>query len=456
VGEGRRARTSYLEAQTKAGPVMNIAVVGTGYVGLVSGTCFAESGNEVICVDIDRARIDALSAGTIPIYEPGLEELVRRNIKERRLSFTCDLPTAIEQSMVSFVSVGTPMNPDGSADLTGVLSVCEEIARAAKGYHIIAIKSTVPVGTNDRINERVKQIANSRIDVCSVPEFLKEGSAVEDFMRPDRVVIGSSSEQATAILREIHAPFVRTDNPILVMHPRSAELTKYASNAMLALRISFINQMANLCEAVGAEINDVRRGMGADRRIGSQFLFPGVGYGGSCFPKDVQALIHSAAQHQLEFTMLKATDEVNARQKRLLFERIQQHFGPDLRGRCFAIWGLAFKPRTDDMREAPSLVMIEELLKAHARVQVHDPEALENARKIFGDRVSYHRTNYEALSQADALIILTEWNEFRHPNFQRIRAELKQPVIFDGRNLYDPALMKALEFRYYSIGRRPI
>ncbi len=435
---------------------MNIAVVGTGYVGLVSGTCFAESGNEVVCVDIDRARIDALNAGIIPIYEPGLEELVRRNIKERRLSFTCDLRAAVEQSMVSFVSVGTPMSPNGAADLTGVFSVSEEIARAAKGYHIIAIKSTVPVGTNDRIRERIKPIANSRIDVCSVPEFLKEGSAVEDFMRPDRVVIGSSSEQATAILREIHAPFVRTDNPILVMHPRSAELTKYASNAMLALRISFINQMANLCEAVGAEINDVRRGMGADRRIGSQFLFPGVGYGGSCFPKDVQALIHSAAEHHLEFTMLKATDEVNARQKRLLFERVQQHFGPDLTGRCFAIWGLAFKPRTDDMREAPSLVMIEELLKAHARVQVHDPEALENARKIFGDRVSYHRTNYEALSQADALIILTEWNEFRHPNFQRIRAELKQPVIFDGRNLYDPALMKALEFRYYSIGRRPI
>jgi UDPglucose 6-dehydrogenase len=435
---------------------MNIAVVGTGYVGLVSGTCFAESGNEVICVDIDRPRIEALATGTIPIYEPGLEELVRRNIKEHRLSFTGDLNSAVAQSMVSFVAVGTPMSSGGGADLNSVLTVSEDIARAARGYHIIAIKSTVPVGTNDRVGERVRRIANSRIDVCSVPEFLKEGSAVEDFMRPDRVVIGSSSEQATAILREIHAPFVRTDNPILVMHPRSAELTKYASNAMLALRISFINQMANLCEAVGAEINDVRRGMGADKRIGSQFLFPGVGYGGSCFPKDVQALVHSAAEHKLEFTMLQATDQVNNQQKRLMVARIKQHFGTDLSGHTFAIWGLAFKPRTDDMREAPSLVVIEELLQAHARVQVHDPEALENARRIFGPRVSYHRTNYEALAQADALIILTEWNEFRHPNFQRIKTELKQPVIFDGRNLYDPALMRALEFSYYSIGRRPI
>jgi len=435
---------------------MNLAVVGTGYVGLVSGTCFAESGNEVICVDIDRSRIEALAAGAVPIYEPGLEELVRRNMKDQRLSFTCDLDMAVAQSMVSFVTVGTPMGSNGAADLSSVLTVSEDIARAAVGYHIIAIKSTVPVGTNDRVRERVRGIANSRIDVCSVPEFLKEGSAVEDFMRPDRVVIGSTSEQTTAILREIHTPFVRTDNPILVMHPRSAELTKYASNAMLALRISFINQMANLCEAVGAEINDVRRGMGADRRIGSQFLFPGVGYGGSCFPKDVQALIHSAGEHQLDFTMLKATDQVNNQQKRLIVERVQHHFGPDLNGHTFAIWGLAFKPRTDDMREAPSLVVIEELLKAHERVQVHDPEALENARRLFGERVSYHRTNYEALSQADALIILTEWNEFRHPNFQRIKAELKQPVIFDGRNLYDPALMRALEFRYYSIGRRPI
>src|SRR5216684_341750 len=435
---------------------MNIAVVGTGYVGLVSGTCFAESGNEVVCVDINRERVEQLQAGKVPIYEPGLEELVRRNVKEGRLSFTTELGPAVGQSMVSFLAVGTPMSDSGAADLSQVFRVAEQVAKAADGYHVIAIKSTVPVGTNHRVRAIVEAHGNGRIDVCSVPEFLKEGSAIEDFMRPDRVVLGSTSEQATAILREIHSPFVRTDNPILVMDPRSAELTKYASNAMLALRISFINQMANLCEAVGAEINEVRRGMGADRRIGSSFLFPGVGYGGSCFPKDVQALIHSAAEHKLDFTILKATDEVNNDQKRILVDRVKQHFGGNLRGRTFAIWGLAFKPRTDDMREAPSLVVIEELLAAGARVQAHDPEALENARKIFGDRVSYHRTNYDALKGADALLILTEWNEFRHPNFHRIKSELKQPVIFDGRNLYDPALMKALEFKYHSIGRRPV
>jgi len=435
---------------------MNIAVVGTGYVGLVSGTCFAESGNEVVCVDIDRHRIDLLNSGEVPIYEPGLEELVRRNVKDGRLSFTVDLHEAVQRSMVSFIAVGTPMSPTGAADLTGVLAAAEGVARAATGYHVIAVKSTVPVGTNDKIRAIVDAIPNQRVDVCSVPEFLKEGSAIEDFMRPDRVVIGSTSDEATAILREIHAAFVRTDNPILVMHPRSAELTKYASNAMLAMRISFINQMANLCEAVGAEINDVRRGMGSDRRIGSQFLFPGVGYGGSCFPKDVQALVHSAADNQLDFTLLKATDQVNHEQKRILVARVKQHFGGDLSGRTFAIWGLAFKPRTDDMREAPSLVVIEELLKAGARVRVHDPEALANARRLFGDRISYHATNYEALSGADALLILTEWNEFRHPNFQRMRSELKSPIIFDGRNLYEPSLMKALEFRYYSMGRRAI
>src|SRR5258708_7911785 len=350
---------------------MNIAVVGTGYVGLVSGTCFAESGNEVICVDIDHDRIARLKSGKVPIYEPGLEELVRRNLKEKRITFTTDLASAISQSMVSFVAVGTPMGATGAADLSGVLGAAEAIARAATGYHIIAIKSTVPVGTNDKVRELVERTGAHRVDVCSVPEFLKEGSAIEDFMRPDRVVIGSTSEQATTILSEVHAPFLRTDNPLLVMHPRSAELTKYASNAMLAIRISFINQMANLCEAVGAEINDVRRGMGSDRRIGTQFLFPGVGYGGSCFPKDVQALIHSAADHNLDFSLLKATDAVNDGQKRLLVDRIRQHFDGELGGRTFAIWGLAFKPRTDDMREAPSLVVIEQLLAAGDRIPRH-------------------------------------------------------------------------------------
>jgi len=435
---------------------MNIAVIGTGYVGLVSGTCYAESGNEVICVDIDKARIAALNEGKIPIYEPGLQELVRRNREEARLSFTLDTAEAVANSMVSFIAVGTPMSKDGAADLSSVMKAAEAIAKAVTGYHIICVKSTVPVGTNDKVREIVAKHARHKVDVCSVPEFLKEGSAIEDFMRPDRVVIGSLSDQAIAILRELHAPFTRTDNPILVMDPKSAEMTKYACNAMLALRISFINDIASLCEAVGAEINHVRRGLGTDRRIGSSFLFPGVGYGGSCFPKDVQALIHTAAENQLNFGLLQAAEDVNARQKHHLVERVMEHFGNDLKGRTFAVWGLAFKPRTDDMREAPSLVVVEELLKAGAVVRAHDPEALESARRIFGNRISYHKANYEALSGADALIILTEWNEFRHPNFQRIKTMLKQPVIFDGRNLYEPDLIKALEFKYYSIGRRPV
>ncbi len=432
---------------------MNIAVIGTGYVGLVSGTCFAESGNEVICVDIDADRIAQLQAGRIPIYEPGLQELVHRNVSESRLHFTTELEEAVKQSLVSFIAVGTPMSANGAANLKGVMAAAETVLKAADGYHVMAVKSTVPVGTNDKLRALAAQMRIDRVEICSCPEFLKEGSAIEDFMRPDRVIIGSSDERATAILRELHASFVRTDNPILVMHPRSAELTKYACNAMLALRISFINDIANLCAAVGAEINEVRRGLASDRRIGSQFLFPGIGYGGSCFPKDVQALIHSAAEQNLDFGLLRAAEAVNDRQKHLLPNRVKEHFGENLRGRTFAVWGLAFKPRTDDMREAPSLVVIDELLKAGARVQAHDPEALENARKLFGDRINYYRNNYEALRGADALLILTEWNEFRHPNFQRIRAELKQPVIFDGRNLYDPALMKALEFRYFSIGR---
>ncbi|HKN00234.1 MAG TPA: UDP-glucose/GDP-mannose dehydrogenase family protein [Candidatus Binataceae bacterium] len=435
---------------------MNIAVVGTGYVGLVSGTCYAESGNEVVCIDIDTQRIATLNAGRIPIYEPGLQELVLRNMKEGRLKFSVKDAEAVAQSMVSFIAVGTPMSPNGAADLSAVFSAVENIAKSATGYHIIAVKSTVPVGTNDRLREIVARLGRSEIDVCSVPEFLKEGYAIEDFMRPDRVIIGSRSDRATAILRDIHASFVRTDNPILVMDPRSAELSKYASNSMLALRVSFVNQIANLCEAVGADISAVRRGMGSDRRIGSQYLFPGIGYGGSCFPKDVQALIHTAGENRLDFSLLKAAETVNTEQKRLLPRRVKQHFGADLTGRTFAIWGLAFKPRTDDMREAPSLVIVEELLHAGAKVRVHDPEALDNARKLLGSRVSYHETNYEALAGADALLICTEWNEFRHPNFQRIKTELKQPVIFDGRNLYDPDLMKTLEFKYYSVGRPPV
>jgi UDPglucose 6-dehydrogenase len=434
---------------------MNIVVAGTGYVGLVSGTCFAESGNEVICVDIDRARIDRINGGEVPIYEPGLEELVRRNMKEGRLRFTTDLRAAVSQSLISFIAVGTPMGTNGAADLSAVFKVAEEIGRAVTAYHVVVLKSTVPVGTNDKVREIVTSFAKHEVETASVPEFLKEGSAIEDFMRPDRIVIGSRGEKATAILQELHASFVRTDNPIIVMDPRSAELTKYACNAMLALRISFINDMANLCDAVGADINQLRRGLGTDRRIGSSFLFPGVGYGGSCFPKDVQALIATAAENQLDLGLLKAAEHVNKRQKRLLADRVKNHFGLDLKGRSFAIWGLAFKPRTDDMREAPSIVVIEELLAAGASVRAHDPEAIENTRRIFGDRIIYCPINYDALPGADALLILTEWNEFRHPNFQRIKSMLKQPVIFDGRNLYEPSLMRALDFKYYSIGRRP-
>ncbi len=435
---------------------MNITIIGAGYVGLVTGTCFAESGNEVVCVDIDRARVERLREGDVPFYEPGLAELVKRNIKDGRLTFETELGPVVARSMITFITVGTPMDGSGAADLSAVFKAAEEIGKAMSGYHIVVVKSTVPVGTNDKVEEIVARHAGDDFDICSVPEFLKEGSAIEDFTRPDRVIIGSHSERATAILRELHSPFLRTDNPVLVMDRRSAELSKYACNSMLALRISFINEMANLCEAVGAEITHVRRGLSSDRRIGSAFLFPGIGYGGSCFPKDVQALIRTGRDYNVNFRLLEAAEEVNQKQKSLLVERVKGYFAGDLRGRTLAVWGLAFKPRTDDMREAPSITVIESLLAAGAQIRVHDPEAMGNARRIFGDRISYHTINYDALRGADALLICTEWNEFRHPNFQRIRDYLKQPVIFDGRNLYDPELMKALHFTYYSIGRRPI
>jgi UDPglucose 6-dehydrogenase len=435
---------------------MNITVVGAGYVGLVTATCFAETGNEVVCVDIDHERIAKLKAGEVPIYEPGLKELVARNLKEGRLSFSTDLDFAVAQSLVSFIAAGTPCAATGEADISAVSQAAEAIAKALTGYHVAAIKSTVPVGTCERLAEMMKRLTPYECDVCACPEFLKEGSAVEDFTRPDRVIIGSSSARATAILKELYAPFVRTGNPILVMAPQSAELVKYASNAMLAVRVSFINAVANLSEAVGAEISDVRLGIASDRRIGAQFLFPGIGYGGSCFPKDVRVLIRTAAQHGVPFEMLEAVEEINQRQRTLMVERIKAHFGGNLRGRTFAVWGLAFKPRTDDMREAPSITIIERLLEAGAAVKVHDPEAMNSARRIFGERISYHERNYDALEGADALLICTEWNEFRHPNFHRVRAALKEPVIFDGRNLYDPELLRRLKFRYYSIGRRPV
>lgn len=432
---------------------MKLCVVGTGYVGLVAGTCFAESGNDVACVDIDQRKITDLRNGKIPIYEPGLEELIRRNSADGRLRFTTDLAGAVKEAMVCFIAVGTPQDNDGSADLSMVLQAGADIAKAMPGYRIVVLKSTVPVGTADRMRETMAANTSHPFDVISNPEFLKEGAAVEDFMKPDRVVIGGNSDRALSLIKELYAPFVRTENPILVMDNRSAEMTKYAANAFLATRISFINQVANLCEKVGADVAEVRRGIGFDRRIGHYFLFPGVGYGGSCFPKDVRAVIRTAEEYAMDFSLLKEVEAVNERQKHLLVEKVHAHFGADLRGRKFAIWGLAFKPRTDDMREAPAIVIIEELLKSGAEIAVHDPEALTRAREMFGDRISYYRANYDALLGADALLIVTEWNEFRRPNFARMREVMKAPIIFDGRNLYEPTVMQQEGFSYYPIGR---
>ena len=434
---------------------MNLCVIGTGYVGLVAGTCFAESGNDVICVDIDERKIADLRSGKVPIYEPGLEELIRRNTADGRLRFTTDLAAAVKAGMVCFIAVGTPSDIDGSADVRIVLQVAAEIARTMPGYRIVVLKSTVPVGTADQVWETMAANTTHPFDVVSNPEFLKEGAAVEDFMKPDRVVIGGNSACALSLIKELYAPFVRTENPILVMDNRSAEMTKYAANAFLATRISFINQVANLCEKVGADVAEVRRGIGFDRRIGHYFLFPGVGYGGSCFPKDVRAVIRTAEESGIDFSLLKEVEAVNERQKHLLVEKVHARFGAHLHGRKFAIWGLAFKPRTDDMREAPALVIVEALLRAGAEIAVHDPEALGRARELFGERVSYHRVNYDALSGADALLIVTEWNEFRRPDFSRMRLMMKTPLIFDGRNLYEPAVMQQEGFMYYPIGRPP-
>jgi UDPglucose 6-dehydrogenase len=435
---------------------VKVCVIGTGYVGLVAGTCFAESGNDVICVDIDAEKVARLRQGTVPIYEPGLEELIKRNVAESRLSFTTDLPAAVRESVVCFIAVGTPPGEDGGADLAAVIRVAAEIAGAMDGYRILVDKSTVPVGTAERVRQVVASRTVHPFDVVSNPEFLKEGAAVDDFMKPDRVVIGSDSLRAIDVMKELYSPFVRTERPIVVMSAASAEMTKYCANAMLAARISLMNEFANLCERVGADIDDVRRGVGFDLRIGHHFLFPGVGYGGSCFPKDVKAVIRSAADHDLDFRMLRAAEEVNERQKRTLVDKVMAHFGEYLRGMRFAVWGLAFKPRTDDMREAPAITVIEALLRAGAEVHAHDPEALNEARRAFGERIHYHRVNYDALQGADALLVITEWNEFRRPDFERMRLLMKRPVVFDGRNIYDPQEMRQRGFIYYSVGRRPV
>ena len=432
---------------------MNLGVIGTGYVGLVAGTCFAESGNDVTCVDIDEKKISALKMGRVSFYEPGLEELVRRNLEEQRLSFTTDLKATVRQASVVFIAVGTPQGSDGAADIEQVLATAKAIGQAMDGYKVIVNKSTVPAGTADRIRALLAAATSHPFAVVANPEFLKEGAAVEDFMKPDRVVLGGDDSQAIELVKELYEPFVRTGNPILIMDARSAEMSKYAANGMLAAKISFINEVANLCEKVGADVDEVRRAIGLDRRIGPHFIFPGIGYGGSCFPKDIRALI-GMGEPLLEMPLLRAVDRVNERQKGVLVEKVKRHFGADLTGLTFAVWGLSFKPRTDDMRDAPSIVVIEALLKAGGRIEAYDPEAMEEARKIFADRVRYHRRNYDALKGADALLVVTEWNEFRRPNFQTIKELLKSPVIFDGRNVYDAQELKRLGFTYYSIGRQ--
>jgi UDPglucose 6-dehydrogenase len=435
---------------------MEIAMIGTGYVGLVSGTCFAESGNDVTCVDIDQKKIDALKQGEIPIYEPGLAELVVRNATAGRLQFSTDLVSAVKAAAVVYLAVGTPQGDDGAADLSALWSVVDSIAPHIPDDVIIVTKSTVPVGTNAAIFQRLQKLNGKRYHVASNPEFLKEGAAINDFMYPDRVVVGVRDKEVADVLQELYSPFLRTDKPFLAMSPESAELTKYVANALLATKISFINEMANLCEVMGGDINDVRRGIGHDQRIGFAFLFPGVGYGGSCFPKDVRALSCMSSKLGLQPTILDAVDDVNNRQKHVLIQRIESHFQGNLADKQFAVWGLAFKPKTDDIREAPALVLIDHLLEKGARVRVFDPEAMENVREIYGDRLDYANRSIDALKNADVLVINTEWDVFRHPDFEDVKALMAEPLIFDGRNLYDRAQMKKLGFTYYSIGRPPV
>lgn len=431
---------------------MKLAVIGTGYVGLVAGVCFAESGNDVLCVDIDASKVERLQSGEITIYEPGLERLFERNLKEERLRFTTDFAGAVRASDVLFLALPTPPGEDGGADLSYVLRAAEDIGRALDSYKLIVTKSTVPVGTADAVREAVKSQTQQEFDVASNPEFLREGVAVADFMRPERVIIGTDSERAAKILRELYHPFLLSGNPILVMDTHSAELAKYAANAMLALRISFMNDIATLCEKCGANVDWIRLALGLDSRIGKRFLFPGIGYGGSCFPKDVQALTQTGQQFGAPQRLLENTHAINEAQKRSMLPRLQQHFG-EVKDRTFALWGLAFKPDTDDVREAPALTLIEELLREGARVVAYDPEAMEQTRRVFGDKISYATRHYDALEGADALVILTEWNKFREPDFDFMKELLKHPVIFDGRNVYELETMHSHGFTYYSIGR---
>ena len=436
---------------------MKIAVVGTGYVGLVSGTCFAETGNNVICVDIDENKVRRMQQGEVPIYEPGLEILFERNTKQGRLSFTTDLNHAIEQAQIIFLALPTPPDEDGSADLKYILGVADDLSKIIKNYKVIVDKSTVPVGTAEKVHAILaKNLSEDLFDVVSNPEFLREGVAVEDFLKPDRVVIGTKSERARKVMKQLYEPFVRQGNPIYFMDERSAEMTKYAANSYLATRISFMNEIANLCEKVGANVDSVRAGMGSDSRIGKRFLFPGVGYGGSCFPKDVQALAKTAGDHDYDFKILKSVMNVNQIQKHRLTEKIKAHFNNDLKGKTIALWGLAFKPNTDDIREAPALYLIDDLIAAGAHVKAFDPEAMGNVKAEYNGQISMAQDQYEALIGADALAIVTEWSVFRTPSFDVMKELLKNPVIFDGRNLYDVDTMAGIGFRYESIGRNSV
>jgi len=435
---------------------MRIAVIGTGYVGLVTGTCFAETGNTVTCVDIDSEKVKKLSSGEITIYEPGLEKLFLRNLREGRLKFTTDLAEGVQNSLLIFLALPTPPGGDGSADLSAILKVADDLGKLIKDYKVIVDKSTVPVGTAERVQKTIAANCRNEFDVASNPEFLREGLAVEDFMKPDRVIIGTGSDRARKILSELYAPFVRQGNPVIFMDERSAELTKYAANSFLATKISFMNEIAILCEKMGADVDMIRRGIGSDDRIGKRFLFPGVGYGGSCFPKDVQALVKSADEVDYDFKILHAVMSVNEKQKTYLVPRIKKYFNGSLKNRKIAVWGLAFKPNTDDIREAPALYMIEELLKEGSHVSAFDPEAMNNVRKLLGDKVELAPGQYDTIRGCDALVVATEWSEFRTPDFEKMSSYMKHKVIFDGRNVYDPARMKDLGFYYESVGRRTV
>ena len=433
---------------------MKVCVVGTGYVGLVAGTCLAEMGNDVICVDNNLEKLSKLEKGIVPIYEPGLEELIKVNVSEGRLNFTSNLQEAVQKSLVCFIAVGTPQGEDGQADLKYVYEVAKSIGQSINDYKVIVDKSTVPVGTADAVSKIIKEQTNIEFDVVSNPEFLKQGAAVDDFLKPDRVVVGSNSQKATEVMQELYSPFLRTGNPVIMMDVKSAEMTKYAANSFLAVKISYANEIANICEQVGADAEMVRIGMCSDKRIGSQFLFPGLGYGGSCFPKDVKALLKTAKDNNCDYQLLQAADDVNKKQRQVFINKILNKFGNDLSGKTFAVWGLAFKPKTNDMREAPAITIINALLERGAKVQAYDPKAVESAKEIFGNKITYSKLAYEALNDADCMLLLTEWNEFRRPDFDKIKSLMKNYVIFDGRNQYNSKRLLEKGFEYYQIGKQ--